>query len=276
MYKPSENDIIVKSNSLIEASYRLNLTEQQLVLFAIVQAREEGLGLVPGTFISISARQFAEQFGLNQETVYLQIKKSATTLWNRFIVVEDIHPESGKNRVIKSRWVSKIAYVEGAGIVQLAFSEEVIPFITRLEKKFTSYEIAEVSKMTSTHAIRVYELLAQYLSLGERRFELLELKKVLGVESEYDSITDFKKRVLDKSVSEINKHSSLKISYSQKKNGRVVTEIIFSIRRKSAEKSESKKPKKPVQLTLTGVDVVSVTSRKPKIPDVADPNDDGF
>jgi len=110
----------------------------------------------------------------------------------------------------------------------------------------------------------------QYLGLGERRFELLELKKVLGVENEYDSITDFKKRVLDKSVSEINKHSNLEISYSQKKNGRVVTEIIFSIRRKSAEKSE---PKKPVQLALTGVDVVSVTSRKPKIPDA---NDDGF
>ncbi|MQT50325.1 RepB family plasmid replication initiator protein, partial [Pseudomonas helleri] len=42
-----KSEVVVKSNRLVEASYRLNLVEQQIILFAISRSRDEQLGLSP-------------------------------------------------------------------------------------------------------------------------------------------------------------------------------------------------------------------------------------
>lgn len=244
-------ELVVKSNKLIEASYKLSLVEQQMVLFAITQAREENAMLTADTTVTIDAHAFAKQFELNVDSAYSQLKQASLQMFNRYVVINDIHPKSGKPRVVRERWVSSAGYVEGEGLVELSFTKKVIPYITRLEKQFTSYRLASVSKMTSLYAIRVYELLVQYVRLGERRFELAELKRMLGIENEYGLIHDFKARVLDVAVKQINKHGDIKVAYSQKKNGRVVAEIIFSIKSKDAKVS---KPKKPEQMGLTGVE----------------------
>lgn len=261
MSMEESNELVVKSNRLIEASYKLSLVEQQMILFAITQAREENVMLTDDTTVSIDAHAFAKQFELEVGGVYSQLKDASLQLFNRYVVINDIHAKSGKPRVVRERWVSSAAYVEGAGVVELSFTKKVIPYITRLEKQFTSYRLASVSKMTSLYAVRIYELLIQYVRLGERRFELAELKKMLGIEKEYTLIHDFKARVLDVAVKQINKHGDLKVAYSQKKNGRVVAEIIFSIQSKDAKVS---KPKKPKQLGLDGIEPLPKTPSTPE------------
>lgn len=254
-------ELVVKSNRLIEASYKLSMVEQQLILFAITQAREQNVMLTADTTVSIDAHAFAKQFELNADSVYSQLKEASLQMFNRYVVINDTHAKSGKPRVVRSRWITDVGYVDGAGIVELSFTKKVIPYITRLEKQFTSYRLASVSKMTSLYAVRIYELLVQYARLGERRFELAELKKMLGIEKEYNLIHDFKARVLDVAVKQINKHSDLKVAYSQRKNGRIVAEIIFSIQLKDAKFS---KPKKPKQLGLDGIEPAQ-KSTDPKV-----------
>lgn len=246
------SELVVKSNKLIEASYRLTMVEQQLVLFAICEAREQQKGLSASSSVTIEAQSFAKQFNLNPAMVYSQLKEATTTLFGRQVVIHDVNPKNGKPRVVKTRWISDIAYTDGAGIVEFTFANKVIPFITRLEREFTSYRLERIGRMSSVHAIRIYELLVQYLALGTRKFELGELKEMLGVAKEYNVINDLKKRVLDVAVKQINEYSDLNVSYSQTKTGRVVTGIVFSIERKKMEEktSSQKKAKAPVQLAL--------------------------
>lgn len=244
------SELVVKSNKLIEASYRLTMVEQQLVLFAICQAREQQQGLSATSSVAIEARSFAKQFNLNTAMVYAQLKEATATLWGRQIVVHDVNPKNGKARVIKTRWISDIAYTDGAGVVEFTFAPKVIPFITRLEREFTSYRLERIGRMSSVHAVRIYELLVQYLTMGVRKFELGELKEMLGVAHEYNVINDFKKRVLDVAVSQINEHSDLKVAYSQTKTGRAVTGITFSIKSKTKALASPKKPKAPAQIGL--------------------------
>lgn len=256
--------LVAKSNRLIETSYKLTMVEQQLVLFAICQARDQQVGLSKGLPVSIDAQAFATQFGLNPERVYVQMKEAVGMLWNRHIEIHDTHLKSGKPRVIKTRWVSEISYVDGAGIVEFVFADRVVPYITRLEKEFTTYRLTCIAQMKSIYAVRIYELLVQFIGIGSRKFELVELKEILGIANEYNVINDLKKRVLDKAVQEINAHSDLTISYSQTKTGRAVTGIIFSIRRKAATTAVAKKTRRPVQLPLTGVDL---EPKKPRTPE---------
>lgn len=250
---PSDSEV-VKSNSLVEASYKLTLVEQQLVLFAICEGREHPEMLTESSLISIDALTFAEQFGLNPTNVYAQLKDAQRTLFNRELVVRDKNPKSGKPRTTKYRWVTKVSYTDGDGVLQFQFSADVIPYITRLDAEYTRYRLGSLVGMSSVYAIRVYELLSQYLGIGARRLELCELKRMLGVEGEYSDISDFKKRVLDVAVLQINQHSDIKIAYTQEKTGRVVTAFVFSIRKKPAPKTASKaSPKvatRPTQLAL--------------------------
>jgi len=234
-----KNELVVKSNRLVEASYRLSLVEQRVVLLAIVEARRTQKGLSAEDFVTIAAMDYAAIYDVPLNKAYEQIKEAALTLYERGFVLYDTHPESGMPRVIKARWVSAISYVDGAGAVQLRFSAEVVPYITRLEAEFTRYKLEKVAHMSSAYAIRLYELLMQWGSVGKREVELEWLKKTLVVDENYGRLDNFKKRVLDVALKQINEHSDLTASYAQRKTGRAVTHLIFTF----APKEEAQPPR---------------------------------
>ena len=234
----SKNELVVKSNRLVEASYRLSLVEQRIVLLAIVEARRTQQGLSADDFVTIAALDYSAMYDVPLNKAYEQIREAALTLYERGFVLYDIHPESGMPRVIKARWVSAISYIDGAGAIQLRFSAEVVPYITRLEAEFTRYKLERVAHMSSAYAVRLYELLMQWGSVGRREIEVEWLKKTLVVDKDYPRLFDFKKWVLDVAVAQINEHSDLTASYAQRKTGRNVTHLIFTFSAKEEAKPE--------------------------------------
>jgi plasmid replication initiation protein len=60
---------------------------------------------------------------------------------------------------VRSRWVSRIKYIDDSAILEITFAPDVVPLITRLEQHFTSYQIIQVTQLTGKYAIRLYELL---------------------------------------------------------------------------------------------------------------------
>jgi hypothetical protein len=107
--------------------------------------------------------------------------------------------------------------------------------------------------MTSIYAIRIYEILIQWGSVGKREVEVEWLKKTLMVDKEYVRLDNFKKKVIDIGLSQINEFSDLTASYTQRKTGRVVTHFIFTFSQKPPPKEEfkqetavAKPPKQPL------------------------------
>jgi plasmid replication initiation protein len=237
-----KKELVVKSNRLVEASYRLTLVEQQIILFAICRAREEQRGLTADTPVTITAKDFAAQFGTNETKVYGQLKEAMSTMFERHVVIRDQHPETGKPRVTKTRWISTSSYIDGAGAIQIIFAPLVIPYITRLESEFTAYRLEKIGNLSSAHAVRLYELLVQYLSIGKREMEIGWLKDILQVTDEYPRIVDFKKRVTDVAVDQINAHTDITTSYTQRKTGRNVTHLNFKIDAKESVPTVVKRP----------------------------------
>ncbi|WP_407594639.1 RepB family plasmid replication initiator protein, partial [Pseudomonas aeruginosa] len=118
-----KQDLVVKSNRLIEASYRLGLNEQRIILYAICRCREEQKGLFPDLPVTITADAFVKQFpSVEKGSVYGQLKDAMNSLYNRSVTIHDTDPASGHARVKKTRWVSEAAYVDGAGNIQVIFT----------------------------------------------------------------------------------------------------------------------------------------------------------
>ena len=218
--------LVVKDNSLINASYSLGLVEQRIMLLAIVEARETGQGIDTDTFLEVHAQHYADRFDINVNNAYSMLSEATQTLFNRQVTytVQDEKRNKPEKRVV--RWVSGISYVEGAGVVKLRFAPEVVPLITRLEKNFTSYELEQV-KHLNTYATRLYEILVSWRSIGKVTITLEALRNNLGLTDEYSRLEAFKRRVLDLALSQINEYTDITAKYDQHKQGRVVTSFTF-------------------------------------------------
>ena len=238
-------ELVVKDNALIQASYTLDLVEQRLMLLAIMEARETGKGIAPDSLLQIHAHSYAEHFNVNKETAYTVMKDASKGLFDRYVTYHDKNPKTGKDRSFHCRWVDKIGYEKDTGIVYLRFTHDVVPLITRLEQQFTSYDIEQISSLNSGYAIRLYELLIQWRSVGKTPvFDLQQFRQQLGVEEiKYSRMSDFKKYVLDFAVQQINEHTDITVKYDQHKQGRIITGFTFNfkVKAKSKKALESKR-----------------------------------
>ncbi len=222
-------ELIVKDNALIQASYTLGLAEQRLILLAILQARETGEGIDHNSLLRVHAHAYADHFHIDKGNSYEVIKDASKGLFDRYVTYHDKNPKTGNDRSFHCRWVDKIGYEKATGMVYIRFTADVVPLITRLEEQFTSYELEQISQLGSGYAIRLYELLIQWRSVGKTpMFELEKFRQQLGVEeNKYSRMSDFKKYVLDFSVQQINKHTDITVKYEQHKQGRIITGFTF-------------------------------------------------
>ena len=230
-----KNGLVVKDNALINASYNLELTEQRLILLAIINARETGQGLSASEALEIHASDYAKHFNVSADASYKALKEAVNNLFNRQFSYSKEYKKTGKIGIKKTRWVSDIFYVDELAILQITFAPDVVPLITRLEKHFTSYQLQQVSHLTSKYSTRLYELLIAWREIGKTPFiGLEELRSNLGVEdNEYQRMHHFKSRVLDSALSQINEHTDIKAIYEQHKQGRTITGFSFCFKQKS-------------------------------------------
>ena len=136
--------------------------------------------------------------------------------------------------------MSQIAYVDNSATVELIFAPAIIPLVTRLEEQFTSYELKQVSGLSSAYAIRLYEVLIAWRSTGKTPvIELSDFRQKLGVlETEYKRMYDFKKYVLDLAIKQINEHTDITVKVEQHKKGRSVSGFSFKFKQKQQPKIE--------------------------------------
>jgi plasmid replication initiation protein len=254
----TKKELVVKSNRIIEASYRLTLNEQRIILYSICRAREEQKGLFPALPITITAETFVKQFpSVGKQHVYDQLKEAMGNLYDRSVTYYDTDPETGMERVNKTRWISRASYIDGAGRVQVVFTPEVIEHIIRLEAEFTSYQLEKVSNMTSAHAVRIYEMLAQHKNIGNRTLNLTWLRNALQIsDDEYRFTANFMDKVLDVAVEQINKYSDITVSYKPQKTSRAITDFAFKIKSKEHKAIASSNATGSDQATREGLEAL--------------------
>ena len=229
--------LITKDNKLINASYSLGIPEQRVIFLAIVEARAQERMIDARGVLQIHASSYQEQFKVEKHSAYKALKSAANGLFESYFGYDYIHEKTGKpaHRVV--RWAQAVSYIETAGMIELQFTDAVIPLITRLSEQYTEYDLKQVSELQSEYAIRLYELMMQWKSVGKtNKIPLAEFRTKLGVEPEqYKKMCNFKARVLDLAISQINDFTDVTATYEQHKSGRAVTGFTFKFKMKKNE-----------------------------------------
>jgi plasmid replication initiation protein len=240
-----KNLLVYKANEVIEAGYKLTLNELRVVLACIAQVNSSEELLETDEF-ELSAKDFAVIFEVSQDESYRALIDVTESLFNRYVVIENpdfLRPHPKKAKRLRTRWISGIRYYPDEGGLSLRFAQDMLPYLSSLKNAFTRYRLEHVGRMTSIYAMRLYELLAQWQSVGKREVNIEWLKQQFEIENQYSNMNDFKKRVLDPAVSDINEYSNFNVIWEQRKTGRRVTHLTFTFAEKKPEKLAKLKPK---------------------------------
>lgn len=214
---------VTQSNKLIEASHTLTLNEKRLIL-AAASMLDPRKPLPRDGYLTIRADSFADVFGLDVRHAYEALDDAASRLFER-----DIRRYSKGKLVERMRWVFHVKYREGEGCVELGFSPTVVPHLTMLNKEFTSYQLKQIGSLSSFYAVRLYELMSQFLKLGQRECSLEQLRQMLDLGDKYQDVKDMRKRVLDPALKELNASTDLAVTAEPRRQGRKIIGFHFTI-----------------------------------------------
>lgn len=218
------SDVIAyKSNDLVEASYKLTLQEQRLLLACIVRLRAFDTPAQEQKTLIMTASEFYSRFPeMGRENAERELNKAVDRLWERTIIIKG---DKSKREV---RWLQERAeYFSGEARVEMTFSDSVLPYLTQLKNQFTKIVLKNVSSLASAHSIRLYELLQQFIQTGDRTITLEDFRSALQLNDKYKDFKTLNRALLKPAIEELNTKSNLTVMVDTVKQGRKVVALHF-------------------------------------------------
>lgn len=245
--KGSETIMITKSNTLVEAGYDLTMAEHDLMTLAINKIHKQQVG---GKQVMITAKEFAAANQVSEIYAYKTLKDTAKTLGEKklkFTLYRDLSiisdKEDDKLSVLKPphnnfttlraeyNWLQGISYQDQQGYLLLHFSDPLAFLIEHTGKAYTKYDYVKTVAFTGASSKRIYELITKWQKLGSTpEMTVFEWKDLFGVADKYPKVAEFKRRVLDPAIDQINKQGDFKLEIVPIKAGRNITHFRIDIK----------------------------------------------
>ncbi len=224
-----------QANDLVEAVQALTLNEKRLVL-ALVALHDPRKPMAPSATITVTAAEFADVFDISRGHAYEALRDAAVRLGQRWIRDTKLGPQRSHQQCV--RWIWHMEHRKGSGAVKLGLAPGLAPYLTLLHGRFTTFKLRHIAAIGSVHGLRLYELMAQCLTTGERSIKLDRLREILDLAGKYADIKNLRARVLEPSIAAINQHTDLRVTMTPERQGRKVVGFHFAIRRDPAQPVE--------------------------------------
>lgn len=247
--------VIKKANQLIESRYRFDIWETRFFLSILSQIRRDDDDF---QVYRVWYKDVIKAFSLKSNQSYNLLREAAKSIMSKSFFVS--YEKDGTAREVQYHILRKIDYLkdgsegknrESQEYIDVTIEQEMKPFFLQLQRNFTAYDLRNVVKL-GAYPIRVYELLKQYESIGERTMDIEEIKRMFEITKEYPRFPDFFRWVVSPAMREINAHTDLLITDCVKvKEGKKVVSLRFVFRRKPDEDvphARSKAVQKPLEL----------------------------
>ena len=225
------NNQVKKSNILIQKSkFELSAQAQKAILYLVAQIKTNDDEFYPFQF---QIEEFCQACGIDLDNGknYRNLKNTLKSIADKYSLWV---PISGEERLI--RWVEDVSINQNSGIIRIKLNRELSEHLLHLSKNFTVYELSRVLAFKSKYSIRGYELICSVHYHPEEThvhiFTIDDLRNRLGVDADAKSyllFKNFKNRILNPVISEINDISEKIVAVAEIKQGRTVVALEFTI-----------------------------------------------
>jgi plasmid replication initiation protein len=218
---------VTQSNSLIEAYYSSNLTtlahKVAKLIIGFINPNDPRETLK----VTLSITQLKYYLGWSQGTAWNRFYSDLKDIAKR-LNKEPIEIPFDNGKVLNAFFLSSYLLDIPKGEITFTVSPDLVPHLTALKGNFTTYQLKYIPRLTSTYAIRLYELFNQYKKIGHRQFDVEDFKKKVGAPMTY-TYNDLKKRVIVPSQIQLRENTNLAFKFEEIKTGRSVTGLQFLI-----------------------------------------------
>ena len=250
-YQP--NYAVIQANELVRSRQDdLSLLEAKLIRLTVAQVLKEDTDLKT---YKVSVPQLAEYLSLDRSNTYKAVQDlGLSILKKRIFIKSKVKKKNGKPNYLIFHWVDFWKYEDG--IITIALSEQLKPYLIGLNELFTSYRFEEVLTLSSFGSMRLYELLVSYANIqftdyystkytygnievdkDEVIFTIEELREFFncnekdetGRWKKYPNNSDFIRRIIEAGVNEIITNTVLPCSYRLIKERGKIAYVVFKI-----------------------------------------------
>lgn len=221
---------VCQANTLVGGRQALSLNSAKLIRAAIMQIQYDDKELFP---YIITIPELADLLKISRSNIYRDIEKITDDIIKNPVFIRENSSE--KTRWVKIPWVTRCEYHSDVGVA-LKLNDELKPFLLNLKERYTQYELENVLSMESVYAIRLFEMIQEKILYKTIPIDGLDIELSVDMiregcdcQDKYKTFANFKARVIDTAVSEIERVTSYTITYSYRKKGRAVVGIIFHI-----------------------------------------------
>lgn len=231
--------MISKGNNLVTARYSLTGLEQKLLykIFEEVQQYEYTDSLI--TF------KVSDLYTSYKDVIQSNITKKEFQQLLHNIQKKDVYI-IGNNGYVKTQWFAVIA-TNDLMHYQIDIDKYVFPYIKTLKTCFTPLKSASVYSFSRFYTMRFYELIKKWFpKKKDIEYTLDDLKNMLDlnikieivngkekkVNATYANNANFERRIIKKSIEEINEKSELTVTYEMIKKKRKYHSVIFHVKEK--------------------------------------------
>ena len=176
---------------------------------------------------TLTGTEFSEVFGSDIDNSYKSLRKACKKLMKCSINVQK--PEL--NEVWEINICSTAKYNLNKGSITIRFTDDIMPYLAQVKKKFVLYNLKEVAKFRSLYSIRLYELLQEFKDTGYLIKSVEQLRQAFGTGDSFKRYNDFKRYTFDHACQEINNNYKMNLGYEEIKKGRKVAAIRFVFKR---------------------------------------------
>ncbi len=229
VFDKDKKNNIRQSNFLIEARYKLTTQEFRIVsvIKSMVSQEDEDF-----KGYRINLKDIAKIIEVTGDSLIADLKKAANGLLKKPLVIYH------GGATIQMNWISSYKHEKGQSFIQIRLDPELKPYLLQIKSSYTDFELKELLSLKSFYSYRIYELMKQYHpTIPKRSFPLEELKEILGCQDSYPSYSNFRDKVLNPAILEINNNKQLKIilGFEANKIGKKVTGITFFIYERNSD-----------------------------------------
>lgn len=242
--KPTDlqNNLVVKSNELITASYAMTVNEQRLLLACIGQI-DSRTTLDNGAVFRLSVEQARDLFYTkgDQRHAYRDMQDACERLFERKVRIA--LPEKQE---LLTRFVQSIVFDPENGTADLRFAYEILPYLSQLEANFTKYRLSNIVQLTSSHAVRIYELIVSWATQGQyyKEMEIDAFRELLGLGEKYKQNGELRRFVTDRAMQQINESTDFELDINFRKSKRTFKWIQLRFNQKTAAKAAEQEAQK--------------------------------
>jgi plasmid replication initiation protein len=233
-----------KNKKLNNANFgNFNLNDYQVFLHLVSKiggVNELGKYLQPEQLkreYVLSAKELSEVFNTDIRTCYRILKKAVDKLMKTDIKVERIE--------LKEVWriniCSMAKYNKGNGYISVKFTDDIMPYLAQVKKKFVLYNLKEISNFGSLYTTRLYELIQEFKETGWVVKSVDQLREAFAVGNKFKAYRDFKIKTFAHACKEINDNYDMDLRFEEEKEGRKVVAVKFFFKKTLVHKVTNQK-----------------------------------